>query len=339
MNKIDFGARQAVVNCLGVRAGERVVVITDHETEKLADAVYKQAETVGARLQKFIMEDFGPRPADGRNALPFPDPIDRAMSRAQVSIFIASARMGEFKSFRKPMTQAVRKYKLRHAHMPGFIEEMMSQGMAVDYAKVQKLCRKVHGIVSRARQIRVTTPAGSDFVAGFSPKIHWVICDGILRKPGHWSNLPDGEVYTTPVAADGRVVIDGCFCDIFSKKYGKLAKTPLSYDLKGNRCVRGSVRCKNRELKREFEKLTFKSDANSDRLGEFAIGTNLAITKLIGNMLQDEKIPAVHLALGDPISAKTGAGWSSSVHNDGLMLKPTVAADGKVIMKAGKFLV
>jgi leucyl aminopeptidase (aminopeptidase T) len=45
----------------------------------------------------------------------------------------------------------------------------------------------------------------------------------------------------------------------------------------------------------------------SDRVGEFAIGTNIGVHDVIGNILQDEKIPGIHIAFGNPYGAHTGA--------------------------------
>jgi len=336
MNAIESGARQAVVNCVKVQAGEAVVITTDRETERLADAVREQAEKVGAQVTKFVMEDFGPRPEDGKDPLAFPAELDRALAAAQVSFYIATGKPGELHSFRMPMVKKVDEYGLRHAHMPNFIEAMMSTGMASDYAEIQRISRQVHDIVHRAREIRVTTPAGTDLTARFDPKYRWIISDGDIR-PGHWSNLPDGEVFTAPVDAEGKVVIDGCLGDFFNAKYGDLSGHPLEYRLEGGRCVKGSVRCANEGLKREFETYTFDTDENSNRLGEFAIGTNIGLTELIGNLLQDEKFPGVHMALGNPYPEKTGAGWDSKAHNDGIMRDPTVIVDGRTIMTDGKF--
>ena len=49
----------------------------------------------------------------------------------------------------------------------------------------------------------------------------------------------------------------------------------------------------------------------SDRVGEFAIGTNIGVHDVIGNILQDEKIPGIHIAFGNPYGAHTGADWYS----------------------------
>jgi leucyl aminopeptidase (aminopeptidase T) len=336
MNAIEAGAKQAVLNCAKVKSGEKVVIITDRATRHLAEALERQAAAVGAEPTLFVMEEFGPRPDDGKSPLPFPAAIGAAIAKAQASFYIAAGKPGELASFRKPMLDAVAKHGLRHGHMPGFTEMMMSQGMASDYLKIQEICRKVYDVVSKARSIRVTTPAGTDVTAEFSPKRKWIISDGNIR-PEKWCNLPDGEVYTSPVTAEGRVVVDGCLGDFFTEKYGDLGATPLTYDLKAGRCVKGGVRCANAQLQAEFEAYTFGTDENSDRVGEFAIGTNIGLTKLIGNLLQDEKFPGIHIALGDPYPDKTGADYASKAHNDGVLRNPTIAVDGRILMKDGKF--
>jgi len=103
MSAIEFGSKQVIQNCLKVQNGEKVILITDRELEKLGDAIIGQAQSVGAEVQKFLMEDYGERSLDGSNPLPFPDEIRNAMKNAQVSVFIAKARPGELTSFRMPM--------------------------------------------------------------------------------------------------------------------------------------------------------------------------------------------------------------------------------------------
>ncbi len=336
MTAVEAGARQAVLNCANVKSGEKVVIITDRATRYLAEALEHQAVGAGAKATLFVMEDFGPRSSDGSNPLPFPEKIGTALSTAQVSFYIAAGKSGELGSFRKPMLEVIEKHGLRHGHMPGFTEVMMSQGMAADYRKIQEISRKVHDVVAKAKEIRVTTPAGTDITAQFSQDLKWLISDGNIR-PEKWCNLPDGEVFTSPVNSNGTVVVDGCLGDFFTEKYGDIQKTPLRYDVKESCCVKGSVKCKNEKLKAEFEKYTFETDENSNRVGEFAIGTNIGLSKLIGNLLQDEKFPGVHIALGDPYPDKTGAKFSSKAHNDGVMRSPTITVDGRVIMKDGQF--
>lgn len=339
MTAIEFGAKQAATNCLKVRSGEKAVVITDRHTESLADAIAKAISDAGGSVQKFVMEDFGARPEDGSSPLAFSKEIGKAIEVAQVGAYLAQSKKGEWLSFRAPLTELVTKCHIRYAHMPDFSEEMMGQGMAVDYKELKTLTWRVYDVVSKAKEIRVTTPGGTDIIAQFDQKYKWVCDDGDVVE-GRWGNLPAGELYTVPIDANGRVVVDGCLGDYFDSKYGDMIETPLSYTLKGGRCVKGSVACSNTSLKLDFEEYTFGPNENSDRLGEFGIGTNVGVKKIIGNILQDEKIPGVHLALGDPYPEWTGAEWKSEAHNDGVLRKPTIVVDGKIVlMKDGRFLI
>jgi leucyl aminopeptidase (aminopeptidase T) len=99
-----------------------------------------------------------------------------------------------------------------------------------------------------------------------------------------------------------------------------------------------SVKSENKDLRDDFRAYT-QTDENSNRVGEFAIGTNTACTHIIGNILQDEKIPGVHIAFGDPYGEHTGAKWFSKTHIDCVGRHFDVWFDGEQIMRAGRFLV
>lgn len=81
------------------------------------------------------------------------------------------------------------------------------------------------------------------------------------------------------------------------------------------------------------------TDENSNRAGEFAIGTNIAVHKVIGNILQDEKIPGIHIAFGHPYSQHTGADWVSKTHIDCVGTDFNIWLDDLMVMKNGKFLI
>ncbi|MCP4452011.1 MAG: hypothetical protein GY809_11160 [Planctomycetes bacterium] len=125
--------------------------------------------------------------------------------------------------------------------------------------------------------------------AEFHPAIRWVISDGQITGD-NWKNLPDGEVLTAPRTAWGKVVVDGCLGDFFCDKYGLLKDSPVTYQLDNGRCLPGSVECTDTQLKQDFDRYTFETDENACRLGEFAIGTNIGLKHLIGNLLQDATI-------------------------------------------------
>ncbi|PYI58741.1 MAG: hypothetical protein DMC60_12095 [Verrucomicrobia bacterium] len=72
---------------------------------------------------------------------------------------------------------------------------------------------------------------------------------------------------------------------------------------------------------------------------EFAIGTNIACTHIIGHILQDEKIPGVHIAFGHPYAEHTGANWVSKTHIDCVGRDFDVWFNGEQVMRDGKFLI
>jgi aminopeptidase len=328
---IEQGVKQAVENCLKVKAGESVVIITDEETIEIGTTIKTAIEKITADVKFFVMEDFGKRPID------YPKAIDDAIKSADVSIYAAKGAEGELQTFRMKMLRAIEANpRLRHAHMVGITPEIMKDGMCSDYKEIQRISRLVYERVKNAEKIRVVTEKGNDFVAEFSPELKWLVEDGNI-PPGDWRNLPDGEVCTCPVNVNGTVIFDGCLGDFFAERYGSLETTPIRIEVENGRAKKESIQCKNEQLRYEFTRYLFENDQNSNRVGEFAIGTNTGLTKLIYNLLQDEKFPSVHIAFGSPSPGKTGANWDSKSHVDGMIKDPTIYVDGEVLMNKGQF--
>jgi len=328
---IEQGVKQAVNICLKVKAGEKAVIITDKETFEIGSALKAAIEKITDKVQFFVMEDFGERPID------YPLAIDEAIKAADVSVYAAQGVKGELQTFRKKMNDAIEANStLRHAHMGGVTPQIMEQGMCSDYNEIQRISRLVYEKVKNAKKIRVVTSKGCDVTAEFSPEIQWVISDGNIT-PGKFKNLPDGEVRTCPFNVNGKVIFDGCLGDSFAERYGPLESTPVILDVTDGRAIKESIRCDNEELLKEYTEYLFEIDENSNGVGEFAIGTNTGLTKLICNMLQDEKLPGVHIAFGSPGPGKIGVTWDSQAHIDGLIKNPTIYVDGEIIMDEGTF--
>jgi leucyl aminopeptidase (aminopeptidase T) len=218
--------------------------------------------------------------------------------------------------------------------MIGIDEELMRDGMTADYDEVYRMTHRVYEIARHASKITVSTSLGTDLVATFSSSLRWVPCDARYWEQGRWGNLPEGETYTSPLSVDGLLVAEE-FGDWFTPKYG-LLKSPARLVIKGGRMM--SIETPDPELAKDFHEY-MAQDPNSSRVGEFAIGTNVALRRIVGNFLQDEKFPGVHIAFGDPYGRETGADWSCPSHVDALASHATVAIDGQRVMESGRFLV
>jgi len=323
------GARNAVRVCLRVLPSERVTVITDEVSLEIAAAIVHELEEVGCRYQTWVLEDVATRPLTD-----LPPAIMEDLESSQVSIFAVQAQTNELKS-RMQMTDVVNRKKIRHAHMVNVNKRIMLEGMRADFLKVDRLSIKVLERVRLAKKIRAKTPSGTDLVADLNPNYRWVKTSGIISTE-KWGNLPGGEVFTTPGEVNGTFVIDGVVGDYLCAKFGDLKANPLTIQVKGNRLI--EAHSANKELKDDFWAYTHK-DENSNRVGEFAIGTNIELKDVIGEILQDEKYPGVHIAFGNPYGAHTGAEWYSSTHIDVVGRNFDIWVDGEQIMRGGQFLI
>lgn len=334
--KLEYGAYQVINNCLRVQPNEQVCIVTDKEAGHIGRAIKDQALKITKKVNLFIMEDFGKRPDDGVNPLPFPDEIGDYLKKCQVSVYAATGKKGELKSFRIPMLTIVDEAKtIRHGHMPNIDDTLMSTGMAADYAKIKENNAKILKIVKGAKTAKVTTALGTNLEVELNPSWKWINCDGNI-KAENWSNLPDGEVFTCAKNANGKAVVDGTIGDYMCEKFGILEKNPITVEIKDGRVT--NISCSNGEITKEINEY-IRQDENANRIGEFALGTNLGLEKLVGNLLQDEKFPGIHIALGHGYPEKTGSDWKSDAHLDMVITKTTVEIDGKMIMKNGDFTV
>jgi aminopeptidase len=335
INQVSFdpefipGARNAVNVCLRVQPHEKVCVITDEATIEIAASIVSELEKLGAPYRAWVLEDLAARPLKD-----LPREVLEDLETSQVSIFAVQAQRNELHS-RMQMTDVVNRRKIRHAHMVNINPQIMLEGMRADFQKVDRLSAKVVAMVRKAQRVRAKTDAGTDLTADLNPKYHWLKTSGIIT-PEKWGNLPGGEIFTTPGEVNGTFVIDGVVGDYLCAKFGNLRENPLTIHMKGNRLT--EAHSENQELEDDFWKYTH-TDENSDRVGEFAIGTNIDLKEVIGQILQDEKYPGVHIAFGNPYGAHTGAEWDSSTHIDVVGRKFNIWVDDEQIMRDGKFLV
>ena len=323
------GARNAVRTCLAIRSRERVALITDIETEEIAASLADQVRQVGAEPEVQVMEDYGSRPM-----LELPEPIRQALERADASIYAGQPKAGEL-AFRRALTAVVDRRKIRHAHMVSISRQVMCEAMRADFHEVDAISRRIHARAVQAKKIEARSRAGSDIEATFDPEIRWLKTSGIISTQ-KWGNLPGGEVLTSPARVDGVYVADGVVGDYLCQRYGDLKDSPLTVSIENSRLVQ--VQCSRKDLLRDFLDYT-RTEENSNRVGEFAIGTNIAVHSIIGNILQDEKLPGVHLAFGHPYSEHTGAKWTCRTHMDIVGRRFDIWVDGEQIMADGKFLI
>ena len=322
------GARNAVDVCLAIQPRERVALIADEASREVAANLEHALEEHDASAECLLVESFSPRPM--REA---PAAILDALERADAGILCVQPHEGELGA-RMAIVAVVERRRIRYAHMVGVTPRIMREGMRADYRQVDRLSQRLCDRMQSARALTVRTKRGTNFTACFDHSLAWVKTSGIIN-PRYWSNLPAGEVFTTPASVDGTFMCDATAGDYFNAKYGSLDRTPLALEIRGGRLV--SAQCDRTDLQRDFWAYCH-TDANSDRVGELAFGTNLGLHEMIGILVQDEKVPGVHLAFGDPYGSQTHANWSSRTHVDVLTRGCDVWIDDDQVIAEGRYL-
>ena len=322
------GAHNAVNTCLRIRKGEHVALVADEGSRPVAASLEQALADAGADARCLLIESIARRPLTSA-----PATVLDAFEQADAGILCVQPHEGELPA-RMAIVGVIERRRIRYAHMVGVTPRIMREGMRADYVQVDRLSTQLCERMDHARALSVRTAGGTNFTATFDRSLAWVKTSGLIH-PRYWSNLPAGEVFTTPGSVDGTFVCDGTAGDYFNAKYGSLDRTPLVLEVRGGRLV--SARCDRPDLERDFWTYCH-TDENSDRVGELAFGTNLGLREMIGILLQDEKVPGVHLAFGDPYGNQTNADWKSRTHVDVLTRHCDVWIDDEQVIANGQYV-
>ncbi len=331
MDKLFLKAGKNIVEvCSRLMLKETATIVTDKETIKIGETVKKVADEITNKVNFHVLEDYGERP------LTFlPKKIKKDIKTTDVTYLAVNSKPGELQKFRAPLVMLAIKSG-REIHMPNIDDAIIKSGMQADYYKIASLTFLITGIATKSKTARVTTPKGTDLRVNFSKELKWVPDTGLLWYKGMWGNLPAGEAFTCPESIEGTMVVNGTLGDFFCAKYGDLEETPVSIPIKNSRAVVEKIECENEALLKELQQYLLQ-DENANRVGEFACGTNISLRGFVGNLLQDEKFPGVHVAFGSPFPEHTGADWKSNGHVDGIMKESSLWFDDIQIIKDGKF--
>lgn len=314
MTRYQKGIETIINDCLGVKKGEKAVVICDKPKRKIGDDIFDALVAGGADT---VLCEIVPRKQHGEEP---PRYVADLLKSADVFLIPTSKSM----THTEARTNAISK-GARGATLPDVTEDMIARTMSGSYKDIEKLTLKLARILKGAKRVHITTKKGTD-VEIITEGREWWLDTGLLTKPGSFSNLPAGEIYIAPLEgrSSGVVIFDASFSGL-----GMLPQ-PITIEIEKGRAAK---------IKSDRGNLARMLDAPGSRgrnLAELGIGTNDR-AKITGNVLEDEKVMGtIHLAFGD--NANFGGKVKVDVHLDGMVLKPTVEVDGKVIMKDGRLI-
>jgi len=352
-------AEIAIREVLAVKNGEHVLIITNplKDVYKISQALYVASTNIGASpvlitQPKKLSFDYAE-----------PTVINAIKTEPEVVISISAERLGKDKEALKnpykgldgkPYTHIFDQLlhglkKIRAFWSPTVTMDMFVCTVPIDYSELRSNCAKVSHLMKDAKEIHVKTELGTDIsvgIRGRKPRTD----DGDFRTLGKGGNIPSGEVYISPElgASNGTLVFDGSITldkTIVIKEPIKLqVKDGFVTKIDGEKEAEQLSKYIEQAEKKPFEMLkkgeldnikAKEYSKNARNIGELGIGLNPK-AKIVGNVLEDEKVlGTVHFAIGSNYDQDALA----LIHSDGIIKKPTVTIDVKVLMKQGELMI
>jgi leucyl aminopeptidase (aminopeptidase T) len=314
--ELRTAARKAIIDCLAVKKGETILIVTDIPRKSIGNVFYEVAAELGFEAMLTVMEA---RKSHGDDP---PQPIVEAMAAASVVIAPTITSLTHTAARRKACEAGA-----RVATMPGILPETLIRGANADYNKIAERTKRIADLLTEAEVATLRSPSGTNITMPIEG-IKAIASTGLICEPGQWGNLPSGEAYLMPVegASEGVVVVDGSFAGIGLLEEGETITLRIKDGFATS--IEGGAAAK------KLQEILEPHGKAGRNLAELGVGTNDA-AKVIGAILEDEKVAGTaHVALGNNVSM--GGTFDPKVHLDGIIFKPDLELDGKPILVRGK---
>ena len=318
LTKLDTASIIAIRDCMGTKKNESVLVITDENKREIGYSLFENAKRLG---HQSLLVEMKAGKINGEEPL---ESVAELMKKFDVVFVPTTKSITHTDARRNASAKGV-----RVATFPGITKEIMIRGMNADYNAISKRSIKLKKILEKGKQIKVTAPAGTDITFDIAGRTA-IASKGLFQKKGESGNLPTGETFLAPVegTANGVFVADGSFAGL-----GLMKNTKVKVEVKNGFATKITGGKPAQKLNAMLDEV----GRRARNIAEFGIGTNDS-AKLSGVLLEDEKVMGtVHIALGNNVTM--GGTFNVPIHVDGVIKKPTVWMDGKLLMKDGKLLV
>ena len=318
MEPVNQAALVAVRDCMGVKEGEKVLILTDEPTRRVGMALFEAAKLLGA--QAYYVE----MPTGMSHAEDPPEPVAEMLKLVDVALIPTKMSLSHTDARREASRRGV-----RIATLPGITEEVLARALKADYFTIAKRSRAVAKLLTKGSMVKVTTARGTDVTMSIENRKGYADT-GLNHDKGSFSNLPAGEAYIAPVegTTEGVIYFDGSMAGV-----GLLENETIRVGVKegyATEITGGEGAKKMLAAMEPHGPLAFN-------VAELGIGTN-SMARITGNVLEDEKaMGTVHIAFGD--NKSMGGTVDVPSHLDGVILKPTLYVDDELVIDRGTLLV
>jgi leucyl aminopeptidase (aminopeptidase T) len=315
------GFANVLDRCLAVRAGERVVLLTDDGTD--GDVVAGLVDGIDLRGGTPVVARMPVPPLPGSEP---PSEVAATMLEAGAVIELTSLFIGSSAARRRATEAGV-----RYLAMPGVRLDTFRDGgpLAVDFDAIRAGADRVGAAWSEAELFRLTTPAGTDLRGSVEGRPGRVL-HGLARTDGAYMAPPDIEAGTAPVegTTNGVVVVDA---DLLFMGQGPLSDPVVIHVLEGEMTgLEGANADRLREM------LARCDDERMRNIAEVSMAFNPAGRVCGVPMETESSLGTAHIALGNSVAY--GGVVDAVAHLDCVMKDATLELDGRPVMAAGELM-
>lgn len=315
------GATIIVKTCAGLMNKERLCVVFDDSTRKVADII---AAAAGSVTDGIKMASVPEAKVHGQEP---PASAARAMANSDVIIAVTRGSLAHTKARKAASLNGA-----RYISLAGYtMSQLASPSLRVDFKAEIPLVKKIKSVLDAGTTVRVTSKLGTAVTLDIKGR-RANACPGICIRQGEINSPPDIEVNIAPREgrSGGTIVVDG---SITCAEIGLLAR-PVRLDIKDGRIIGISGSSKQAGL---FKRALAGRDFRASVLAEFGVGLNPR-ARICGRMLEDEGARgSVHFGFGS--NATIGGKNDTNFHVDCVIRKPSVIVGKRKIISNGMFII
>ncbi|MEW6622980.1 MAG: leucyl aminopeptidase [Bacillota bacterium] len=323
-------AAHVIVNeMVKVKRGESILITIDSATEfRVAEETAKVAEAVGANvLLAWHSTPYGyGKVADARLA----DGLKAAIPNTDAWIEFNN----QWLLYSTPWEIAMNNGRTRYLFLGGLCVDRVDRCIGkLDMNAQTNFQNKVVALTKAAKQMRITTPAGTD-ISFKNNNMRPITNELTAEMPG--PHFLVGQIGWAPIenSINGEIVFDGSFSGGGEADLGILT-SPIKLTVKEGKIVDINGEEEAKFMKKWLEKL---NDPKMYYLAHVCYGFNPG-AKLTGLCTEDERVwGSTEWGLGYQGPMFEGDLGEASSHADGICLNSSVWMDGELIMDEGKLI-
>jgi 2,5-dihydroxypyridine 5,6-dioxygenase len=304
------------MDCGGVKEGETVLVSTDTNKIRIAEALAAAAYAVGATPIILMI------PPVKTHGAQLPEPVVAAFREADV--FLQPSTWSQ--THTRARVEAIKAGR-RGSTLCEVTEDALCVGaIEADYEECDRLGRKLGAVLAESQEVRITSSAGTD-IRGEVKSRPVQYETGLFRKPGQFAAFPDSEINISPVegTAEGKAVIDVSIMSVGITLYD-----PVTLMIKQGKVVDIQGGMAARKFRETLEAL---EDDKAFNYAEFGIGLNPRARLAATNLEDLGRLGNCHCGIGSNFAI--GGNVLAPNHHDAIFKDASVYFDGKMVLDKG----